>query len=133
MQLISNSNAAVSILFDYQINNKENELLKIIGLSEDNDDFASNLRNNKDIVIDGDNVNKFLNKLENIFNKENLQFVKYLGSLTNGECRNNINWFILSLKEVTSRKQVEYFKILLGQKNNNRELQDINGRIISAM
>jgi carbonic anhydrase len=133
LQLISNSNAAVSILFDYQVNNKENELLKIIGLSEDNDDFASNLRNNEDIVIDGDDVEKFLDKLENIFNKENLQFVKYLGSLTNGECKNNINWFILSIKEVTSRKQVEYFKILLGQKSNNRELQDINGRVITAM
>ena len=133
LQLISNSNAAVSVLFDYQINNKENELLKIIGLSEDNDDFASNLRNDKEIVIDGDDVEKFLDKLEKIFNKENLQFVKYLGSLTNGECKNNINWFILSIKEVTSRKQVEYFKILLGKKNNNRELQDINGRVLTAM
>ena len=71
--------------------------------------------------------------MEKIFNKENLQFVKYLGSLTNGECENNINWFILSIKEVTSRKQVEYFKILLGKKNNNRELQDINGRVLTAM
>ena len=134
MQLISYDGAAIGIFFDYKNINKEHTLLDSFGFGPDNRNYAFTLRNYKDLFIDDSiKISSILIQLNRILNKENLQFVSYEGSLTSGNCQNGIRWFILSNKEVTSREQVEYFKVLLGRESNVRKTQKINNRVVSSM
>ncbi len=134
IQLISYDGAAIGIFFDYNNINKEHPLLNAFGFDSNNRNFASTLRNKKNLFIDDSiRINIILYQLNRILNKKNLLFVSYEGSLTSGNCQNGIKWFILSNKEVTSRIQVEYFKVLLGKDSNFRKTQKINGRVVSAM
>ena len=134
IQLISYDGAAIGIFFDYNNINKEHPLLNAFGFDSNNRNFASTLRNKNNLFIDDSiRINIILYQLNRILNKKNLLFVSYEGSLTSGNCQNGIKWFILSNKEVTSRIQVEYFKVLLGKDSNFRKTQKINGRVVSAM
>ena len=134
IQLISYDGAAIGIFFDYKNINKDHPLLDSFGFGPDNRNYAFTLRNHKDLFVDDSiKISIILYQLNRILNKENLQFVSYEGSLTSGNCQNGIRWFILSNKEVTSREQVEFFKVLLGRESNVRKTQKINNRIVSSM
>lgn len=145
-----NQLSVISILFKI---GKDNTFLNKIGWDKKIKDLSMPLcRDNKILrpcIVDDPINNYVIQKKEetqiNILylNKllKNNKFYHYLGSLTTPPCTENINWLILSKPIEITSKQLSYYTSLLKKdqllkKNhfhNNRDIQDINNRIIDIV
>jgi carbonic anhydrase len=118
------NSAAIAVLFS--LDQKDNELLSILGFGVDNPVLALKVRNMETADITGTfDIAKAINSTQH--------YISYTGSLTSPPCKEGIKWFILLTKLPVSQNQLDYFPILFGRDSNIRGIQHLNGRTLSII
>ena len=116
--------AAIAVLFT--LDEKDNDLLSILGFGVDDPILALKVRNMEAADISGTfDIGKAINSTQH--------HISYTGSLTSPPCKEGVKWFILLNKLPVSQKQLDYFPILFGRDSNIRGIQDLNGRPLSII
>ncbi len=116
--------AAIAVLFS--LDEKDNELLSVIGLGVDDPILALKVRNMEPADIVGIfDIGKAINSTQH--------HISYTGSLTSPPCKEGVKWYILLTKLPVSLKQLDYFPILFGRDSNVRGIQDLNSRTLSII
>ena len=61
---------------------------------------------------------------------EKHEYYRFSGSLTTPPCSEGVNWIVLKQPLTISAQQLNAFKKVLKNKDNNRPLQPVNGRVV---
>ena len=61
---------------------------------------------------------------------ENREYYRFSGSLTTPPCSEGVIWIVLKKQLTISNKQLDDLKKILGNKYNNRPIQQTNGRVV---
>ena len=136
MQIIGKDNesniGAIASLFDY---GTSNQVLSSFGFDMNNYLYALKLRRNEKITVNEPNILSNINLLYAIGanpKDRRVHFVTYQGTLTSFPCQ-KAQWFVIEGRLTISRVQAQYFQVLFGKKNNVRELQLLNNRVLKVI
>jgi len=105
--------AVIAVMFkEGKANSALEEIVKTFPIGEGKD---------TNLTMSQESVNAILPK--------NKDYYKFMGSLTTPPCSEQVKWFVLKEPQSASKEQIEAMNKEIG-KNNNRPVQNSNGRVI---